>query len=73
MEPHEMRRRVDVGPQSLRFEHRPRKGTDGAFSVRARNMDDWGQIALRMSKRGEEARNALQTKINLVRVERGNP
>jgi hypothetical protein len=36
-------------------------------------MDDWRQIALRMSKRGEEASNALQTKINLVRMERGNP
>jgi hypothetical protein len=69
MEFDQMRRGMDMHPQALRFQHGAGKGAHTAFAIGAGDMDHRRQAVLRITQRGEQAKDAVQRQIDLFGVQ----
>ena len=65
----EMRRGIDVHPQALRFENRPKEGDQRTLAVGAGNMDHRRQISFGMAEIGEQPDDTIERQVDDARMQ----
>ena len=70
VEAHEVGRGIDVDREAGRFEHRAHEGDGRALAVRAGDMDDRRQAAMRLAHGPEEALQAPERQVDQLGMKR---
>ena len=73
VEANQIWRRIDVHALARRFEDGAHEGDGRALAVGAGDMDHRRQMALRMIERGEDARHAIEPKVDALGMQREKP
>ncbi len=70
VEPHQIGRRIDVHAFAGRLKNRTRERDGRTLAIGAGHMDGRRQMALRITERGKQPLDAIQRKVDALRMQR---